>query len=560
MKPVTQNLELSGKSISPGLAIGEAFVHKDIVHRDHDLYDISSDEVHEELERIKEAISEACQDLEVCANRVEQSLDKAAADTFRAQKAMIRDSTFLSDIETELRGELINAEQAVKNVLRRLERGFEQSDSEVFKQRSDDLKDLARRLLRALAGVKAHSLEGLPPNSVLVAQRLLPSDTVFLSRKSTVAIVVEHGGLASHAALLTREMGIPAVTGIARLVEKIVTGDRLLIDGDRGAITVNPDSEVQSDFVERMKHKSHSFADICNRCNEPAETIDGHLIEVMANIGCFEDAQLAKKNGADGIGLFRLEQLYLSCKAPPTRRELLNAVQPCVELFADKPVVIRLLDAGADKDVPFLNLPTEDNPSLGRRGVRLLLEYPDLATSQIEALVELAQDHDIRILVPMVTLSSDVVRIRGLMNQVAERMRVPKAPKLGAMIETPAAALCAGDIARTSDFLSVGTNDLTQYAMAAGRENPLVDDYFVEEHPAVMRLVGIALEEAQDTPLATCGELAGDVDAVPHLLELGIRTLSVAPSLVPVVKETVRGVKISSSEQSIESLQEQVKL
>ncbi len=549
MHSSTQNLKLSGKSISPGLAMGTAFVHKDIVHRDHSFCEIDPDEVDEELDRIRMAVDEVCEDLVICADRVEEELDRQAADIFHAQEAMLRDPTFLELTEGELRDELVSAEEAVKIALRQIERRFEQSDSEAFKQRSDDVKDLARRLLRALAGVKAHSLEDLPPESVLVAQRLLPSDTVFLSRKSTVAIVVEHGGLASHAALLTREMGIPAVTGVAHLVEKIATDDRLLIDGDRGTITVNPDRDVEDTFVESMQRKFHNLADIYNRCNEPAKTIDGSLIKVMANIGCFEDAQLAKKNGADGIGLFRLEQLYLSCKAPPTQKELLDGIGACVRLFGDKPVAIRLLDAGADKDIPFLNLPTEDNPSLGRRGVRLLLEYPDLANAQMEVLVELAQDHDIRVLVPMVTLSSEMVRVKDLMKRVAERMGVSKVPKVGAMIETPAAALCTSEIAKSSDFLSVGTNDLTQYTMAAGRENQLVDDYFIEEHPAVMRLITIAAEEAQDTPMATCGELAGDMGAVPHLLELGIHTLSVAPSLIAIVKDAIRRVEISSCEQ-----------
>jgi len=544
------NVELSGKSISGGLAMGTAFVYKDILDRNYDLYNIDAESANAELERIKQAISEVHGDLAIASERIEEHMDKTIADVFRAQQAILNDVTFLEEIEKELLAELVNAEQVVKSVLRRFKRKFRQAESDTLRQRVDDLTDLGRRLLRALTGVKAHSLEHLPPATVLVAPQLLPSDTVFLSRRSTAAVVVEHGGLASHAALLTREMGIPAVSGLSLLTKKITSGDKLLVDGDRGIVIVNPSQLKEVKFKKRMDAECLARVEIRQRCQEPARTLDGSFVQVMANIGCLEDAHLAQCNGADGIGLYRLEQLFLSRKTPPTRHDLIDAVKPCATIFPDKPVVVRLLDAGGDKDIPFLSLPAEDNPSLGRRGVRLLLDYPDLAGAQIEAIVWLAQEFDVRILVPMVTVADDMSKIRDLVQHAVQQIGADKAPFLGAMIETPAAALCTREIAQNADFLSIGTNDLTQYTMAAGRENQFVDQYFLEDHPAVMRLIQTVMQEADGTPLEMCGELAGHTETVSRLVSMGIHTFSVAPSLVPFIKESVRAVNLSIQDNS----------
>lgn len=548
MKQSLQNLELPGRSLSRGLAMGKAYVHEDIMHRDYDLYEIDPGQVEAELSRVKQAIGIVREDLRGITRRVEKDVGEAAAKVFEAQEAILRDPMFLKEVEGELRTKLVNAEEAVKHVLRRFSRGFEESDNALFQQRADDIKDLSRRLMHSLVGVKAHSLENMPAGSVLVAERLLPSDTVFLSRKSTVAAVMEHGGLASHAALLTREMGIPAVAGIKDCFSKIRDGDTLLVDGYSGTVTINPDESTEAEFRNKMERESLRQVEAYNRSKEPAVTHDDVTIRVMANVGCLEDAQMAKANGADGIGLFRLEQLYLYSKAPPSRSDLLRAIKPCVELFGRNPVVVRLLDAGADKVVPFLNLATEENPSLGRRGVRILLEYPDLLRPQLEVLVLLAQEHDVRVLVPMVTVAEEMQKIREMLEQTGERIGAGTMPLLGAMIETPASALCASDLARYADFFSIGTNDLTQYTMAAGRENDLVNRYFREKHPAVMRLVGLVAAEAGGKSVEVCGELAGDTAGVPQLIKFGVRTLSVAPSLIPTVKDTVRMTEIGEGQ------------
>jgi phosphoenolpyruvate-protein kinase (PTS system EI component) len=279
---------------------------------------------------------------------------------------------------------------------------------------------------------------------------------------------------------------------------------------------------------------------------EPTVTRDGTAIAVLANVGAIDDAALAASYAADGIGLSRLEQFYLSRTVPPSEEELIEEIGGVCRHFPDKPVTVRLLDAGGDKDIGFLNCPEEADPFLGRRGVRLLLANPELVTAQLRALLRLSSDHNVRIMVPMVTLAEEMEEVRTLLESAAAELDVRTLPPLGAMVETPAAALCAADIAAQADFLSLGTNDLTQYTMAAGRENPLVEDYFQEDHPAVLRLIRTVLAEAHSCPVALCGEIAGRTDDLQTLVRLGLRTFSVAPGLVPEVKYAVRRCSTTS--------------
>jgi phosphoenolpyruvate-protein phosphotransferase len=535
-----QNITLSGCGISPGLAVGTAFVYQDILQRDHERYDIDAQQVEEEYARIERAVDEVLGDLEVAAERVERDLDSHLADIFRAHRTILRDRSLAEEFKDELTRELVNAEHVVQRVLHRWIRRFGGANKEAVVLRGEDLADLCRRLLRALIGIQAHTLEHMPESSVLVARQLLPSDTVHLSRKSTVAVVVAFGGPGSHAALLTRELGIPAVAQLAGELERIFPGDVLLVNGSSGAVTVAPDEKARARFEQEMERANTQIAQSRKRCHEPASTPSGIRVQVFANIGCQEDAVLAAENGADGIGLYRIEWPYLSRKTLPSEDELLAEIDCAIAPFNGRPVVVRLLDAGADKEVPFLNLPAEVDPALGRRGIRLLLEYPDLLNVQLRALLRLSKEHDVSILVPMVTLAEEVERVAELLARAAADLHTHHAPALGAMIETPAAALCAADVARHADFLSIGTNDLTQYVMAAGRENALVSDYFRDDHPAVLRLLHLIQEDVREKPVAVCGELAARESALAALIEAGIRTLSVAPGRVPAVKEAVR--------------------
>jgi phosphoenolpyruvate-protein phosphotransferase len=533
-------VRIAGRILAPGLVIGGAFVYREPTEAHAEPDDIERHQIAEELRRLDRAMGTVREDLRVSAHRIEADTDAKLAAIFQAHEAMLQDPSLQQEIRAAVEGELISAAQALARVFRRWERKFREMAQPAQQQTAEDLADLRRRLLREMTGVKTTALEKMPSGRVLVARRLLPSDTVALPRRAVTGIVLEFGGPGSHAALLAEALGIPTVAQIPNAREIIADDDVLIVDGFRGEIVVNPDAATHTRYTEEIEGAQARSAELKRLARQPACTRDGTKIAVLANVGCREDVSTAVENAADGVGLYRLEQFYLSRKTPPTAVELLADLREMFAPLQGKPITVRLLDLGGDKPLPFLKLPPEDNPFLGRRGVRLLLRYPDLLDTQLQALWQFAREHDVRILVPMVTLAEEMAQVRTRFAAVAKDAGQNAPPPLGAMIETPAAALSVADIVAYADFLSIGTNDLTQYTMAAGRENPLVSEYFREDHPAVLRLVRIVVEEAGRVPVAVCGELARQFDAVPTLLKLGIRSLSVAPPLVPGVKEAVR--------------------
>jgi phosphotransferase system enzyme I (PtsI) len=536
---------LFGCSLAPGLAVGNAIIYQGELRYDLEHIEIKRRDVGDEYARVEAARIDVLKDLDETARRVESDLNNEHADIFRAQGDILRDAFFMQEIKNKLERELVGAAETVRHVLARLERHFADAEDPVLQQRAEDIADIARRLLDTLVDAPQRpTLAELPKGSVMVAERLLPSDTVMLSRQSTAAVVIEHGGPLSHAALLTREMGIPAVGQIPQLLDLVSPGSVLLVDGSVGKVVVGPDhSQIQS-FESRVHGYQRLMVQVHQHRHELARTQDGVLIHVWANIGTREDAMLAADSGAEGIGLYRIENLYLPREMPPTEDELLEGLQDTLAPVQDQPVTVRLLDVGGDKKPVFLNLPAEPNPSLGRRGVRLLMDYPDLLTTQLRALLRLSRDIELRITIPMVTLIEEVQYVRRALRAAAKKLGIRELPALGVMIETPSAALCTREIAAAADLLSLGTNDLTQYTMVAGREEDSVTDYYIEDHPAVQRLIRMVIEEAENTPIMLCGELAARTDPLKSLVQAGLTSLSVAAPLVPSVKAAIRSIRI----------------
>ena len=534
-------LILAGKGVSPGLAKGKVFIYRDILQPSAELYEIDPDQIHEEQARIVKAIDDVQRSLTIDARQIEGQLGKESADIFRAQEAMLCSSSVVDQLKETLEAKQINAEAVVKKVFKFLARRFTEMSDETLRDRGDDIEDLSRRLLLSLAGAHAHSLENLPANTVLAADRLLPSDTVFLSCSSTVAVLAEFASPAAHATLLAREIGIPCVGGISKLLETVYTGDVVLVNGTEGTAVINPDSQSLQSYENSL--------DEVRKCNETrvqesgierTMTLGGIEVSVMANVHSREEVDRAIKCGADGIGLFRTEPFFMSSKHLPSDKEftefLLDSLQPARGRHID----VRLLDIGADKNPIYLHLPREPDPFLGRRGVRVLREYPHLLDAQLRAMLEVSQQFRIGILIPMVTTEGDVIEVVERMHQLAAEMGIHEWPRIGAMIETPAAALSIYSLKKHMDFFSIGSNDLTQYTMAAGRENPMVNAYFIDDHPTILRFIELVVRESGDTPVSLCGELAGRIDAIPSLLRTGITSLSVPALLVLDVKNAIR--------------------
>jgi len=536
---------MAGLRVSPGLGMGSARVVGDALQCRGTAQPIGENEVERELSRIRAAFDQTRTELRESARRVEAQFSSHLADIFRAHEMMLDSLLSSDDFSQELRGSLLSAGAVVRRVFRRWREKFQSLKDETLRQRADDIADIARKVLRHLEGADGFGFKNLPAGSVLVVQRLLPSDVVSLARHHVAAVVVESLGYGSHAALLAREKGIPIVAGLPGILDNIRDGDEVLVDASRGEIVVAPDAAMRAEFQERLNTQYATLARCRGACHDPAHTLDGAHVIVEANLGAYEDVALAVDNGADGVGLFRIEQLYLARELPPTEDELLDELRAVTAPLRNTPLTIRLLDVGGDKPVPFLHFPVEANPALGTRGVRLLLEYPQLTQTQLCALLRLSREQPIRVLVPMVTLEDDIEAIRRLFDATCGKLHIEQRPAFGAMIETPAAALSVPAIAKHVDFLCVGTNDLTQYTLAVGRDDPTVNRYFLDNHSSLLRLLGIIIADAGAMPLTLCGELAGREEMIPQLLTMGFRSLSVAPALVPGAKALIRTLRLA---------------
>lgn len=539
---LNETLHISGKSISPGLAEGVTFVHHDILRSLDAPIAIDQRNVDQELGSLEDATAIITDDLVALATRVEQEMDMRLSSVFEAHQLMLNDPTLKEELRAEIRQNLVSASSAVRVVFLRWEKRFLLMESQVARHKGDDMRDLSNRLSNALSGIRVHPLEKIPEGSILVAKRLLPSDTVFLARHSAAAVLLEYGGAGSHAALFAREMGLPCVADIPEILRRVPSGVAGLVDADKGEVIIHPRPLDRIRFQRKVADRRSAFLDARDKAREPALTKGGVVVEVLANVGCRADSERALANGADGIGLYRTEKTYLARAVPPSVEELRDEMRDTLEPFIGKPVHVRLLDIGADKPLPFLGFLAESNPALGRRGIRLLRDYPGMLEIQIRAILMLCEDFDVSLLIPMVTLPDDIMLVREQLERIAGETTLVTLPRLGAMIETPAAALSAGEIAVMADFVSFGTNDLTQYAFAADRENAAVESYFRDSSEVIFRLMRIAREDAPDLPLSVCGELAGRTPHIPRILESGVRTLSVAPSLIPLVKEAIRQI------------------
>jgi phosphoenolpyruvate-protein phosphotransferase len=538
---------LTGRGIAPGLAMGPAWVVSDPLHWGGPATPIGQDDIDKELLRLRHAFEETLAELDQHARRIEAEFDAALAGIFRAHGEMLRSLLASGEFEGELRESLVTAEAVVGRVLQRWYQKIAAIENPTLRQRADDVLDLGRNIIRRLRGEQGAGFQAVPEGSIVVAQQLLPSDIVQVPRSRVAAVVVEALGQGSHAALLAREKGIPTVAGFPGIRSRIGSQTELLVDGFRGTLVVAPREVTRAEFQERIAEWQAALVRCQGTCHQAARTLDGQRVDVEANVGIAADMQLALDNGADGIGLLRIEQLYFARPAPPTEEEVASELGRLISPLGNRSVTIRLLDIGGDKPLPYLGMPPSPNPTLGRRGVRLLLDYAQLVRTQMGAILRLAQEHPVQVLIPMVTLEDDIRRMRETFDTLCAERKIKTPPAFGAMVETPAAALAIPTLARYVDFFSVGTNDLTQYTLAASRDDASVNDYYLDSHESILRLLGIILADAAGRPVSLCGELAGREAMVPRLLEMGFRSLSVAPSLIPTTKALIRTIRLDAA-------------
>ncbi len=534
---------MKGVALASGMAAGRAFHYRDILTRKLEIYDLKADQVEGEWRRILRAIEKVEKDLTFVKKGVQREIGSKHAAIFDVHKTILKDLGLLKEIEKELKDRQINAEQIVRDVFRRWEKKLKIADAKEIQEKADDIADIGRRLLRVLTGVEGTILSKLPYRSILFAKRLLPSDTVSLDRKKTLGIVTEQGGQTSHAAVLARALGVPMVSKIDTNLDRVPQGAPTAIDGDTGTVIVYPEKKELIHFGPEMKKRLIEELRLAKRLAGKPLKIRGRLFTIKANVASPEEVVLAQKYGCEGIGLYRIESLYMLSKSLLSEDYLYEVLAKALKPIQGKEITLRLLDLGGDKTLPYLDLNEKIDSPLGLRGVRLLLKFSNLLETQLKVFLRLSAEFKIRILVPMVSIPEDMTGIRKILDQEKEKLKGAKQPfnekiPLGAMIETPSAVLALEELIRASDFLSIGTHDLLQYTMAADREQANVASYYEAGKRLILKRLKQIAEKAAEAGIGCelCGELAGNLEFTEELVNCGLENYSVIPHLIPGLK------------------------
>jgi phosphocarrier protein FPr len=541
---------LNGIAASPGYAIGPAVLLHTIepaVSRQ------TIDNTAAEWARLQDALEAVRRDTLGLRDQIARSANRYDAAIFDAHLMFLNDPEFLLGVRRIVETERVNAEWAWKTAIDTAAQAFETIDDEYLRARAADVKDIGRQVLMRLIGQEATA--ALPHAGILVAVDLAPSDTARLDRSKVLGICTERGGPTSHSAILARTLGIPAVVGLGPLIMTVADGAELSVDGQHGQVWTAPSEETRAEITARLKewHLARESARLASAA--PALTADGAAIEVVANIGSAADARVALDNGAEGVGLLRTEFLFLDRRDAPGEEEQLAAYQAIAEVMGERPVIVRTLDVGGDKPLPYLDLGHEDNPFLGQRAIRLCLNRPDIFKTQLRAVLRATPGHNLKIMFPMIADVTEVRRARALLAEARSELAAAGAAvadrvDVGIMVEVPAAAILAHALAAEVDFFSIGTNDLTQYSLAAERGNAAVAHLQDALHPAVLIQIRQTVQAAgaHGKWVGVCGELAGDPAAIPILIGLGVKELSMASGAIPKAKQIVRALKMPEAQ------------
>jgi phosphotransferase system enzyme I (PtsI) len=545
-----------GIAVSPGVAIGPALVRDTEWFRIPQRF-IAGDGKEEEIERLREALATAAQEARANQKAVTEKLGRQYGAVFGAHAQLIADPTLATEIENLIRHQSHAAEYAVSHVMRRHAKALESIGRASFAARAADLFDIEKQVLRALLGHRREQLEHLTEPVVVLAHDLTPSETASLDPKMVHAFATEAGGRASHTAIMAGALEIPAVVGLGRFVTDVSGGDLVIVDGNRGVVILNPDDET----LERYENTRRSFRTFETRLEElrdlPAETREGVRIPLLGNIEFPTEAVHCVERGADGVGLYRTEFLYLGKETDPSEADHLEAYMTVLRTLGSRPVVIRTLDLGADKfAISSEPVSAERNPFLGLRSVRLCLRNLTLFKTQMRAILRASAFGDVRIMFPMVSTLLELRQCKLILAEVKEDLEEEgisfnrKLP-VGTMIEVPSAAIMAEQMAREVNFFSIGTNDLIQYTLAADRTNETVASLYSPGDPAVLRLIDHVIKAAQkyEIDVNVCGEMSGEPLYTVLLLGMGLRQLSVTPHNIPEIKKIIRSVSIAEAVQ-----------
>lgn len=557
---------LFGVSASDGLGLGKAFVVPETEERIIPKNKISSGEAKREWKRFEKAVEKEQKKIENHLSTLEAG--NIQRTIFETYQLMLSDPVFIEEVKKSLNTELFNIEYVLENKVRDYADKLRSSGNDYLADRAHDIEDVFDRVIDSLIDFHPFNIEEVPDDVVIVAKGMKTSDTVILAKRKIAGLALTEGGISSHVAILAKSYGIPAVVGLKDVIDQVQNDDLLIVDGTLGELIVQPDELSLKEYKEKL-HKQEEYRRTLEKYRDlPGKTKDGTRFNLYANIGSPEEVKLAIDAGADGIGLFRTEFLFMSASnemaedgypltSPLSEETQFQAYKQVLEAMGDKPVTIRTLDAGGDKLIHSKEVPDmhEKNPLMGLRAVRLSLSYPHILRTQLRALYRASVYGNLKILLPLITTESQVETIKGIAKGVQLQLKSEHIPfkedvPIGIMVETAAAAIISDCLAPRCNFFSLGTNDLTQYTLGIDRENPAVAPLYNEFHLAVLRMIEMTVKNAKsyNIPVSVCGEMGGRKESLIVLSGMGIRNLSMSPKQIPVIKETLAQFTIEELE------------
>jgi phosphotransferase system enzyme I (PtsI) len=554
-----QEIRFEGAGVSPGMACGKIYVVRDDLD-DVPRYRIAPSQVPDEIGRFETALIQTRMQILEMQQRIAESIGAKDAAIFDAHLLVVEDRTLIDEVLRKLETDLCNVEWVFQEVATRYAETLNKIDDPYLRERALDIQDVTKRVIRNLQGKAPKTFLALSESHILVAHNLTPSDTASINRANVLGVATDLGSRTSHAAILARSLNIPAVVGLHDITAKLETGQHVLVDGSDGLLIVNPAPETIAHYAELESRRARVVAQLKELRTTRSTTRDGRHIVLSANIELQEDVEAVAANGAEGIGLYRTEFLYLNRTTLPTEDEQFETYREVAERVRPDPLIIRTFDLGGDKLAPgTVDITDELNPFLGWRAIRLCLEHIDIFKTQLRAILRASAVGNIKVMFPMISGLEELRGAKAVLAECHEELRRSGIPlseeiEVGAMIEIPSAALCANVLASEVDFFSIGTNDLIQYTLAVDRVNEKIAHLYEPTHPAILRLLRIITEAAHAHHIwvGVCGEMAGDVALVPLLLGLGVDELSAAATLVPRVKRAVQSLAIPECRDLVE--------
>ena len=543
-----------GIPVSTGVCRGKILVlgraHPSVARRQ-----MSDKELAEEVNRLEKALVETRHQILEVQRQVSQGMGAHEGSIFDAHLLVLEDRTLLDEVVRLVQEEKVNAEHAFQTVAERYAATLSAIEDEYLRERAADMRDVTTRVLNNLLGLEeAAELRHLKEPCIIVSHDLTPSNTAQLDKRKVLGFATDVGSKTSHTAIMARSLRIPAIVGLKDVSGQVVTGQQALLDGHNGVLVINPTDQTLFEYGQLMLRQATAQQRLRDLLCEPAVTLDGHRVLLSANIEQAADAEQVKANGADGVGLFRTEYLFLNREHLPGEEQQYQDYRAAAAALKPLPVVIRTLDLGGDKFLAHMQMPTELNPFLGWRAIRISLQERDIFRAQLRAILRASAEGNVRMMYPMISGLEELKQANALLEEYKAELRQENVPfdehlEVGAMIETPSAAMVADSLAKRVKFFSIGTNDLIQYSLAVDRMNEKIAHLYEPTHPAIVRLIKITVDAAHKhkVPVTVCGEMAGDPVLTPLLLGLGVDELSAAPSLLPPVKFLIRRLKLSAA-------------